>query len=267
MSAGRARAEDGAELVWWSTGSGEPLLLVAGQAVGHRSWDPVLPALAAHHRVLTFDHRGIGRSTTGSTGRPTTRDLARDAVAVLDAAGVGRAHVLGHSMGGRVAQWLAVDHPERVGALVLAATSGGDARTAPRPADVTRALLSGDPARVAPLFFTDAFAASHPAEAAGVFTAGGDRAARLLHARASRGHDAWDVLGRVVAPTLVQHGADDPVTAVEHAELLAAAVPGAVLDVRPGLRHGYHVESADAVDAVLGFLAEHPLTTGVSDPR
>ena len=124
MTDGWATAPDGTRLAWSSIGEGEPLLLVAGQAVDASAWDPVVPDLAWSFRVMTFDHRGIARSEPGERDF-TTRDLAADAVAVLDAAGVGRAHVYGHSMGGRVAQWMALDHPDRVGGLVLGATSAG----------------------------------------------------------------------------------------------------------------------------------------------
>ena len=120
-----ALASDGAELAWAEEGAGEPLLLIAGQATGMTGWGPTAEALARHFRVIRFDHRGIGRSSKGNADRYTTKSFAADAIAVLQAARVDAAHVYGHSMGGRVAQWVAIDHPHRVRALVLAATSGG----------------------------------------------------------------------------------------------------------------------------------------------
>lgn len=126
-----ARTADGARLAWRSRGGGEPLLLISGQAVDATAWDAVIPDLSRRFRVITFDHRGIGRSEPGADEAYTTRSFARDAAAVLDAAGVDRAHIYGHSMGGRVAQWLAIDHAPRVGALVLGATTGGDDRGFP----------------------------------------------------------------------------------------------------------------------------------------
>lgn len=123
-----AVAPDGAHLGWWSYGDGHPLLLVAGQAVDHTSWTRCLPVLGAGRRVLVCDHRGIGASEPGDRARYTTRLLAEDLLAVLDAAGVERADVVGHSMGGRVAQWLATDHPERLDRLVLVSTSPGEDR-------------------------------------------------------------------------------------------------------------------------------------------
>jgi pimeloyl-ACP methyl ester carboxylesterase len=258
----RAVTDDGAQLAWDSTGSGEPLLLIAGQAVTAASWDAIVPALARRHRVITFDHRAIGRSTAGTATAISTRDLARDAVAVLDAAGVERAHVYGHSLGGRVAQWLAIDFPQRVGALVLGATTGGDDRGVPRSPEVTADLVSGDPARLVPHFVTPAWAAAHPEAATALVTVTGSRAALVLHYRASRGHDAWDELGRITAPTLVLHGRDDRLTDPGNAELLARAVPGAQLVLLEGMRHGYFVQDATAAERLLDFLAAHPLVQG-----
>lgn len=84
MTEGRAHTPDGAELFWTSTGEGPPLLLVAGQASDHRGWLHVVPALAQHHRVVLYDHRGVGRSTAGASDTWTTRTFADDADAVLD---------------------------------------------------------------------------------------------------------------------------------------------------------------------------------------
>ncbi|MEB0306467.1 alpha/beta fold hydrolase, partial [Cryobacterium sp. 10I1] len=101
-----ALAPDGARIAWSSTGgnaTGDPVVLVAGQGVSSRSWSPLLPTLGARHRVITFDTRGVGDSEPGADVRFTTAALAEDIVAVLDAAGIDRAHVYGHSMGGRVA--------------------------------------------------------------------------------------------------------------------------------------------------------------------
>src|SRR5436190_22870640 len=109
---------------------GDPLLLVMGLGVDAHGWEFQVPALAARHRVILVDNRGVGRS-----GKPrgpyTTAMMAEDARAVLDGLGVARAHVVGLSMGGMIAQELALAHPDRVGALVLAATYA-------RPDDATR---------------------------------------------------------------------------------------------------------------------------------
>ena len=109
-------------------GDGEPLLLLAGQANSRRWWDPVRDDLAARHRTVALDALGTGASTPPDGAEYSTRRFAEDAVAVLDAAGIGRAHVYGTSMGGKVAQWLAIDHPDRVGALVLGCTTPGGPR-------------------------------------------------------------------------------------------------------------------------------------------
>ncbi|WP_029149372.1 alpha/beta fold hydrolase [Microbacterium indicum] len=254
---GQAITQDGAELFWTARGEGPALLLIAGQASTHRGWLPLVPHLVAERRVVLFDHRGVGQSTMGDADRFTTRSFARDAVAVLDAAGVASADVYGHSMGGRVAQWMAIDRPERVDRLVLAGSTGGDRFGPARDPDVNRVLSSGDPAQMAPLFFTESFRERHPEAVAGFFARDAGIRARRAHFDASRRHDAWDELHRISSPTLVIHGSDDPVTPVESARLLAARIPDAVLDVVPGQRHCPHLESAEARARVDAFLA-HP---------
>src|SRR3954468_18049962 len=114
-----------------STGEGPPVLLIMGLGLPGDAWWRTVPVLARSLQVLTFDNRGCGRSER-PTGRLTLAGMAADAVSVLDAAGIARAHVYGISMGGMIAQEVALRYPERVDALVLGATSaGGTAATAP----------------------------------------------------------------------------------------------------------------------------------------
>lgn len=251
----KAVAPDGAELAWTEEGRGEPLLLVAGQATGMSGWDLVVPGLTRSFRVIRFDHRGIGASSEGGAENYSTRAFAADAVAVLDAAGVGRAHVYGHSMGGRAAQWMAVDFPGRVASLILAAASAGDARGPARSAAVTAALTSGDPARMAPLFFSPDFAEQNPAVVAAFFRVQASAAVKSRHFRASRLHDAWDVLFSIQAPTLVIHGSDDALAPVDNAVEMAGRIADAQLIPVDGGRHGLHLEDARMQTWIEDFIA------------
>jgi pimeloyl-ACP methyl ester carboxylesterase len=255
---GIARTPDGAELEWEEHGAGEPLLLIAGQGVSRRTWDLVIPSLANSFRVISYDHRGIGPSTLGHAPMWTTRALASDALAVLDAAGVVRAHVVGHSMGGRIAQWLAIDDPERVGTLTLVSSTGGDARGHARPAHATAALAAGDPATLGRYFFGDAFRAQHPDVLGMLARSDAPIRARRGHFQASSTHDAWDDLARISAPTLVVHGADDEITPVANGRDLAQRIPGAAFLQVPG-GHGIHLESPGVRDAIVAFAHAHPL--------
>lgn len=250
-----ARAMDGARIAWNQSGRGEPLLLISGQSVRHTAWDPILPALVQQHRVITFDHRGIGDSDQGSENSYSTRGFARDALAVLDAAGVDTAHVFGHSMGGRIAQWLAIDHPGRLGSVVLAATTAGDSRGAPRTAGAAADLASGDPDRLARQFFRP----GHAHDAAAFFDVTTPRRIKRLHFQASRLHDTWDRLSTITSPTLIIHGTDDQVTPPDNAIRMAGLIPTAELILLPAARHGFHLDCPGATDLVVDFLRRHPI--------
>lgn len=254
-----AQAADGAALHYQLTGSGVPLVLLAGQANTHRWWDPVRDRFAAAFTTVVLDWRGTGASDAPDTDTYGTDQLARDVVAVLDHAGIDRAHVYGTSMGGRVAQWLAADHAHRVDRLVLGCTSPGAPHGVERGPAVRKALADPDPAlsraALLELMYTPGYVAAHP----GPFHTLGDPAmtahARRRHLRGSARHDAWDALPRITAPTLVVHGTDDDFNPTANAPLLTERIPGARLHLVPGGRHAYFEEFADdATPPVLDFL-------------
>ncbi|MFF1831839.1 alpha/beta fold hydrolase [Paenarthrobacter sp. NPDC058040] len=252
-----AAAADGTELAWTESGAGDPLLLIAGQATAMDGWGPTAELLSRSYRVIRFDHRGIGRSGRGEAGRYTTRLLAADAVAVLDAAGVSSAHVYGHSMGGRVGQWLAIDFPSRVRTLILAAASGGrSADPAVRASpEAMEALVSGDLTKLTPLFFDAAWAGDHPEDVRTFFASKASAWAKSRHFLASREHDAWNSLRSIGAPTLILHGTEDPLTPLPNAVLLRQHIPGSVLVRVPGAGHGLHLDHPETTDWIREFIA------------
>ena len=224
--------------------------------MGHR------PAgFAGNFRTVTLDWRGTGRSDKPDDDSYSTRGFAADVVAILDHAGAGRVAVYGTSMGGRVAQWLAADQPERVGALVLGCTSPGAAHGIERSAAVRRSLAQTDPEAahraLLELMYSPAWLATHP----GPYHTVGDpdmpSHARRRHLAASASHDSWAVLPSITAPTLVVHGTEDVFNPVANAPLLANRIPGARLELISGARHAYFEEYREvASPLVLGFLAQ-----------
>jgi len=251
-----AEAADGAQLAWTSEGAGEPVLLIAGQATAMDGWGPTAELLSRYFRVIRFDHRGIGRSGRGDAERYTTRLLAQDAAAVLSAADADLAHVYGHSMGGRIGQWLAIKYPEKVRTLILAATSGGkwpDAATEPDKAALD-ALVSGDPTRLEPLFFETEWARNNPEATHAFFNSPASAWAKARHFRASREHNAWHELGAITAPTLILHGTDDRMTPLPNARLLREHIPGSVLVKVAGGGHGLHLDHPETVDWIRQFI-------------
>jgi 3-oxoadipate enol-lactonase len=117
-------ANEGATLYWEEHGAGDPVLMIMGLSFTLEMWFRVLPAISPYYRAILFDNRGMGRSSV-PRGPYSMRQMARDALAVLDAAGVERAHVVGASMGGMIAQELALSYPARVRSLLLGCTTHG----------------------------------------------------------------------------------------------------------------------------------------------
>lgn len=255
-----AHAPDGVELYYEVHGEGERVLvLLAGQANNHHWWDSARPDFDPFFRTVTYDHRGLGRSGKPDDDSYSTRGFAEDVVAILDHLGVTRADVYGTSMGGRVAQWLAADHPGRVGRLVLGCTSPGLPHGFERDREVKRALGQRDLAAarraLLELMYTPDWLATHP----GPYRTLGDRDmpkhARRAHLLASAQHNSWDALPGITAPTLVVHGTDDVFNPAANAPLLADRIPGAGLHLIPGARHAYFEEfRAVASPLVLDFL-------------
>lgn len=236
---------------------GPTLLLLAGQANNHHWWGLVRGGFEDRWRTVTLDQRGTGDSR-GPVGAWSTPTFAADAAEVLARLGGGPAAVYGTSMGGRVAQVLAAEHPARVDRLVLACTSPGGPHAQERDNAVRRELLDPDPAHrratLGALFYTDAW--PHRPEDSLLL---GDRTMTpeetRAHLRVSGRHDAWDLLPRITAPTLVLHGTDDRMVPTANAPLLAERIPGALLHLHEGGRHGFFEEFATEITPLVrGFL-------------
>jgi pimeloyl-ACP methyl ester carboxylesterase len=254
----------GAELYVEEHGQGEPLLLVQGLGYGRWGWDPVVPGLAARYRVIRFDNRGIGDSEK-PPGPYTAAEMAEDAVTVLDEHGVERAHVVGASLGGMVAQELALAAPERVDRLVLACTTPGGELSAPMPEQTVR-LIQESPALPREVAMRRGV---ENALAPGADPALIERimehrvataqplAAWVAQAAAGMTFDVWERVGEIGAPTLVLTGDLDVVVDPRNSELLAAMIPGARLEIFRGTGHLFFWEEPERfVRAVKEFLSE-----------
>ena len=238
------------------------VLLIMGAAASMDRWEPAFcEQLAARGRfVIRYDHRDTGGSTTYPPGRPgyTGDDLAADAIAVLDALGVERAHLVGMSMGGAIAQRLAVDHPERVDRLTLLCTSpiGTGGAELPPMSDSMRAVFS-EPVEEPDWTDRDAaiaylLDAERPwsgaqgidedelREVLGIVY---DRSPSLASANNHFLVDGTDIeraqLASINAPTLVIHGTDDPLFALPHGAALAREIPNGQLVPVDGLGHEF----------------------------
>jgi pimeloyl-ACP methyl ester carboxylesterase len=255
---------DGVDLYYERAGAGPPVLLVMGLGMNATGWWRTIPVLARRFTVLSFDNRGVGRS-----GRPpgpySMAQMADDAVAVLDAAGVEAAHVYGVSLGGMIAQEIALRRPERVLGLVLAATTPGGEHSVPPDAE-TLAFFH----RRGQMPAEEAVWASVPYNyAARTRRDGGQRIAEDVAQRlrfpiepepyvaqlaAALSHDAYERLGAISQPTLVVHGAHDRMVHPDNARLLAGRIPAAQLQLWEQTGHLFFTDEPGIDPAVSEFL-------------
>jgi 3-oxoadipate enol-lactonase len=260
-----ALSDDGIRLHYDTFGrrGGEPVLMIQGLGADSRGWVLPRPAIARHYRGIVFDNRGVGRSGK-PVGSYDLEQMTADAVSVLDAADVESAHVIGASMGGVLAQIMAVRHPERVRSLVLACT-------ACRHLSWRRELLE-DWAALAQAQGMRAFAAENMRwlvgpralrrfwPAFGVLTplaisAPAHSFVSQVNAILDMDDSVRDLLHTVAVPTLVLVGSQDILTPQADSEEIAELIPDAELAVVQGGAHGFMVEHFGAFNKlVLEFL-------------
>jgi pimeloyl-ACP methyl ester carboxylesterase len=212
--------------------------LIHGLGYARWGWEPVVEPLARSFDVLLFDNRGIGESDAPE-GPYTAAQMAADAVQVLEEAGVERAHVAGTSLGGMVAQELALAHPERVDRLVLAATTPGGPQAFPMPQRTVELMHARATLRE---YVENALEPDARPELVDRILVHRERTAQRFDAWAAQASvgatfDASGRLGTLAAPTLVQHGDGDVVVDPRNGDLLAELIPAARLSVYPGSGH------------------------------
>lgn len=250
---------DGTRIAYrWDGDAAAPVLVLAHALGTHRGmWDPQVPALAAHFRVLRFDTRGHGASDVPA-GPYDLATLGRDVLCLLDGLGVSRASFAGLSMGGMIGMWLAANAPERLERLVLASTSaymGGVPQWNQRIETVLRDGMAALTEGILERWFTPGFRQSHPAEVERIRTMllSCPREGYAACSAAVRDMDLRDSLARVRTPALVLYGRHDPSTGAEHAQLIAGATGARVVALEAA--HLSNVEAeADFTAALLDFL-------------
>jgi 3-oxoadipate enol-lactonase len=244
--------------------SGEPVLMIMGLGASSRLWFRLLPWIARRHRAIVFDNRGTGGSSP-VRARLSMRGLAHDARAVLDDAGVESAHVIGASMGGMIAQHLALADRDSVRSLTLACTTpGGRSGVPPWRLLTTAALRPVLGSRrtfplVAPALYAKDTLKERPARVQEDFQRRleDDTSPLTVYAQmgAIAGHDTRSRLRELKdLPTLVVHGLEDNLVPHDRGRELASLIPGAKLELVPGCGH---LLTTDAEEQVAGAILSH----------
>jgi 3-oxoadipate enol-lactonase len=251
------------------TGSGEPLVLIAGLGYDLWMWHKMVPGLAEHFQVIAFDNRGVGR-TDKPEGPYTAKLLADDTAGLIEALGFQRAAVMGHSMGGFVAQALALSRPDLLNKLILSATNFGGPRHIPVTPEALAVLTdtTSDPIerlkRGILISCTPGFGEAHPE----IVQEWLDY--RVKNPILPEPYNAQLAIGlalvaeeacfehrlkEVQTPTLILFGEHDKVVPPGNAELLAGVIPHNTVKILPNAGHFYPFDATHAaVEAVVEFL-------------
>ncbi len=264
---------NGIEIYLEEHGDGFPVLLIMGLGANLDWWDPrLVQGLSETWRTVLFDNRDVGRSDR-SPGEYTIGSLAEDAAGLLTAQGISRAHVLGISMGGMIAQELALSHPEKVERLVLCSTyCGGTHAIRPSPSTLRTMMQiagAGTPEEAArltvSLCFTPEFAQANPEGierwVKQVLRSPTPPESQVRQLQAIAAFDTFDRLPGIRSPTLVLHGKRDILIPPGNAPILAHAIPGASLHVLEHSAHGLAEDLDEAVRIIRGFLLDTGQTT------
>jgi pimeloyl-ACP methyl ester carboxylesterase len=245
-------------------GNGPSLLMIAGFRRSRVIWfDPLLNALAARFQLVLMDNRGTGHSDKPQNGYSIER-FADDCAAVLDHAGIARAHVFGVSMGGMIAQRLAQRHPSKVHGLALGCTHCGKTGAVPAERRIWELLRLTPDDRLSPkevayrqeeAYFVPAFRAANRPLLDRLFEMVSQNPtpphAVQGHLKAIDGFEGCGDMGRIAAPTLVITGDSDPLIPPENSRILANGIPGARLCVLKNASHFFWVEKPEETAAVL----------------
>jgi len=251
------------------TGSGEALVLISGLGYPLWQWHKMVPYLAKHFQVITFDNRGVGQ-TDKPAGFYTAQMLAADTAGLMDVLGVEKAVIMGHSMGGYIAQAMALDFPDKVVKLILCSTNFGGPRHVPITAEAWAVLsdTTSDPLtrfkNGLAVSTAPGWAESHP-EMAQEWVDW-----RIKNPMDLAGYQSQMVIGlgliaeeaafenrlpEVEAPTLILFGENDKVVPPANADLLAAKIPNARITILPDAGHFFPIEVPEAASqAVIDFI-------------
>jgi 3-oxoadipate enol-lactonase len=232
---------------------GPPLLLIMGMSGTSLSWgEPFLQLLREDFDVIAYDHRGVGASTP-LDGAVTTRQMAEDAAALIAALELDDVHVMGISMGGMIAQELALNRPERVRTLTLGCTyCGGEGSALASEAvfgKLAEAMASGDRERALRAAWevnVSAQMADDEQAYAAFHTLALRRAVAvpviMQQMQACAAHDTNARLAQLGLPTLVIHGTEDQMLPLQNAQLIASRIPDARLEILQDVGHLFFVE-------------------------
>jgi pimeloyl-ACP methyl ester carboxylesterase len=238
---------DGARIAYEETGDGEPLLFIHGLGYDRHGWGPLPSLLAEDFRVVLVDNRGVGESEA-TEGPYTVAQLAGDAVAVLDHAGIESAHVFGVSLGGFIAQELALSHRSRVRKLVLCSTSPGGSNAHPMPARGVDAFRSFPTLEreaglrlMAENSLGDHGVRERPELIEEIYAYRLHRSPPIAswqaQLAAAVAFDAYERISQIDTPALVIHALADTVIDSRNGGLLAQRIPGARLELIPDRGH------------------------------
>jgi len=244
------------QVAYRQLGKGTPLLLIMGLGGSIDSWEPsFVDALAARYRVIVFNNAGVG-PTSPQPSPLTITAMANQTSAFIAALGLDRVDVLGWSMGGMIAQALAVLDPAQVGRLILAATQAGTGHALPVPAAAAADAVSANPAVVLSTLFPPGQTAAEDKYVKGISTYTGYYGApqdllpsqnAAVQAWVNGADPAGHRLAAIRIPTLVADGTDDALDPEANARMLAAAITGAQLALYQGAGHGFLFQDAASV--------------------
>lgn len=260
---------NGLRMHYTEVGQGEPLILIMGLGASGKKWDPHMAAYAKEFHCIAIDNRGAGLTDAPVAKAYATQQMAEDTIALMDALKIESAHIHGISMGGAIAQWVAIRAPERVRSLTLTSTFAYATNSFRRAIEILRdsnGHVDGNTFThlLNWMIWSEAYHENHYAElVASENEAASDShpmsvAAFRAQCNACITHDARSELHRITAPTLVARGGVDLLAPMHVTDELIAAIPGAESYVCPAGGHVHHWEFLDDFNkATLSFLRAH----------